>query len=257
MSVLVAVTACTRLQGPHIFHVAGDKYVRAVAKAADAIPLIVPAMPELIDLDELLASVDGLLLTGSPSNLEPHHYGETASSDDSSLRDLPRDAQNLALIRKALEKGVPLLAICRGFQELNVAMGGTLHQRVHELEGFMDHRDDESQPIEVQYAKVHSLLVKPSGVFERLGLGPQIQVNSLHGQGIKELGQGLHIEAVAPDGLIEAVSVVNAKSFAVGVQYHPEWQVVDNPDYLALFQAFGKACQIRHNLRTGNDHEHC
>ena len=251
MSVLVAVPACTRMLGPHLFHITGDKYVRAVATAAGAIPLIVPAMAELIDADALLASVDGLLFTGSPSNLEPHHYGERAPLGDDSLRDVPRDTQNLALLRQAIAQGVPFLAICRGFQELNVALGGSLYQRVHETPGFMDHRDNDADPIDVQYAKSHSLTVQPGGVFESLGLGPTLAVNSLHGQGLKALGNGLRVEALAPDGLVEAVSVVDAKTFAVGVQYHPEWQVVDNPEYLALFKAFGQACRARHALRTG------
>ena len=141
--------------------------------------------------------------------------------------------------------GIPILGICRGFQEMNVAFGGSLHQKVHELDGFMDHREPENQPLEVQYAPSHSLQVQPGGVLAGIGLPSEIAVNSIHGQGVERLAPGLRVEALAPDGLIESFSVEGAQNFALGVQWHPEWQVRSDPNYLAIFQAFGEACRRR------------
>lgn len=241
---LVAVSACTKQLGLHPFHIVGDKYVRAVVEGAGAMPLVVPALAGLIDIQTLLASVDGLLLTGSPSNIEPRHYHGQPSAPGT-LHDPVRDASNLPLINAALQAGVPLLAICRGFQELNVALGGSLHQCVHEVGRYADHREPIDQPVEVQYAARQSLLVQPGGLLEAMGLPARIQVNSIHGQGIDRLAERLRVEALAPDGLIEAVSVIDARAFALGVQFHPEWQVRSHPHYLTIFQAFGAACRQR------------
>jgi putative glutamine amidotransferase len=128
---------------------------------------------------------------------------------------------------------------------MNVAFGGTLHQKVHAVEGMMDPREPENEPLEVQYAPSHPLFIQPGGVLDGLGLPSEIAVNSIHGQGVARLAPGLHVEALAPDGLVEAFSVSGAKSFALGVQWHPEWQVRSNPNYLAIFQAFGEACRKR------------
>ena len=216
---IIGVTACTKQVGLHPNHIVGDKYVRAVAVGAEALPLVIPALGELIDHDTLLASVDGLLFTGSPSNVEPHHYSGPASMPGTH-HDIFRDATTLPLIRKAIDAGIPVLGICRGFQEMNVAFGGSLHQRV-----------------------------QAGGVLAGLGLPDEIQVNSIHGQGVQRLAPGLRVEALAPDGLIEAFSVEGAPSFALGVQWHPEWQVRSNPNYLAIFQAFGEACRKRAGQR--------
>ncbi|MBF0643676.1 gamma-glutamyl-gamma-aminobutyrate hydrolase family protein, partial [Pseudomonas protegens] len=151
----------------------------------------------------------------------------------------------LPLLRAAIAAGVPVLGICRGFQEMNVAFGGSLHQKVHELPGYMDHREADDPRIEVQYAPAHPVAIQPGGVFEAMGLGGEIQVNSIHSQGVDRLAPGLRVEAVAPDGLIEALSVEHSKAFAFGVQWHPEWQVLSNPAYLRIFQAFGDACRQR------------
>ncbi|WP_263143116.1 gamma-glutamyl-gamma-aminobutyrate hydrolase family protein [Pseudomonas sp. RIT-PI-AD] len=245
---LIGVIACTKRIGLHPYHIAGDKYVRAVAEAAGGLPLIVPALGADIDPAALLEVFDGLLFPGSPSNVEPHHYQGPASAPDT-LHDPARDATSLPLLRAALAAGVPLLGICRGFQEMNVALGGSLHQKVHEVAGLMDHREPAEQPLDVQYGPRHRLRVQPGGVFARLGLPETFEVNSIHGQGIERLAPGLRVEALAPDGLIEAFSVEGAQSFAVGVQWHPEWQVSANPNYLALFQAFGEACRKRAGQR--------
>lgn len=245
---LIGVTACVRQVGHKPSHTVGDKYVSAVVAGANGLPLIIPALGESLDQDTLLSSLDGLLFSGSPSNVEPHHYSGP-ESDAGTLHDIARDATTLPLIRAAIAAGVPLLGICRGFQEINVALGGTLHQKVHETPGFMDHREPANQPVEVQYASRHVVDVQPGGILAGIGLPAQIQVNSIHGQGVARLAPGLRVEALAPDGLVEAFSVEGARAFALGVQWHPEWQVRSNPNYLAIFQAFGKACGKRAGQR--------
>ncbi|WP_137886008.1 gamma-glutamyl-gamma-aminobutyrate hydrolase family protein [Pseudomonas sp. 2FE] len=245
---LIGVIACFKQIGLHPHHIAGDKYVRAVAVGAGGLPLIIPSLAELIDQPTLLESLDGLLFTGSPSNVEPHHYSGPASAPGTH-HDPERDRTTLPLIRAAVAAGVPLLGICRGFQEMNVAFGGSLYQKVDEVGPFMDHREPENEPLEVQYAPRHPLHVQPGGVLAGLGLPDEIHVNSIHGQGVERLAPGLRVEALAPDGLIESISVEGAKSFALGVQWHPEWQVRSNPEYLAIFQAFGDACRKRASQR--------
>jgi putative glutamine amidotransferase len=241
---LIGVTACTKQIGLHSYHIAGDKYLRAVVLGAGGMPLIIPSLGELIDQPTLLDNLDGLLFTGSPSNVEPHHYSGPASAPGTQ-HDPERDRTSLPLIKAAVAAGIPILGICRGFQEMNVAFGGSLHQKVHELDGFMDHREPENQPLEVQYAPSHSLQVQPGGVLAGIGLPSEIAVNSIHGQGVERLAPGLRVEALAPDGLIESFSVEGAQNFALGVQWHPEWQVRSDPNYLAIFQAFGEACRRR------------
>lgn len=241
---LIGVTACTRQIGLHSYHISSDKYVRAVAVAAKGLPLILPSLAELLDPAALLASLDGLLFTGSSSNVEPYHYSGPSSAPGTA-HDPERDRTTLPLIRAAVAAGLPVLGICRGFQEMNVALGGSLHQRVHEVGTFMDHREPDNEPVEVQYAPSHTMHIQPGGVLAGLGLPSEIQVNSIHGQGVERLAPGLRVEALAPDGLIEAISVKAGLGFALGVQWHPEWQVTSNPHYLAIFQAFGDACRKR------------
>jgi putative glutamine amidotransferase len=246
---LVGIPACARQLGHHPFHIAGDKYIRAVSDGAGALPLIIPALGGTLDLDGLVERLDGLLVTGSPSNVEPARYGGP-SSVPGTLHDLERDATTLPLIRAALAVGVPVLAICRGIQELNVALGGSLHQRVQELPGKLDHRADDSRPVEEQYAKVHSVDLTPGGLLERITGKREIRVNSIHAQAVDRLADGLIAEAVAPDGLIEAVSVTGARAFTLAVQWHPEWRFWECPDSTALFKAFGQACGARAAART-------
>ena len=234
--------------GLHPFHVVGDKYARAVLEASGGLPLLIPALAEELRLDELVQRLDGLLFTGSPSNVEPRHY-QGPPSHPGTLHDPARDATTLPLIRKAVGAGVPVLGICRGFQEVNVAFGGSLHQRVHEVPGHLDHRDDESQPLDVQYGPAHDVVLAPGGLLRRLAETDRVRVNSLHSQGIERLGQGLAVEARAPDGLIEAFRVEGAARFALAVQWHPEWQVMYDPFSRALFSAFGAACRDRAGSR--------
>jgi len=226
------------------FHAVGDKYARAVLDAAGGLPILIPALAEELRLDELVEHLDGLVFTGSPSNVEPRHY-EGPPSQPGTLHDPARDATTLPLIRKAVGAGVPVLGICRGFQEFNVAYGGSLHQRVHEVPGHMDHRDDESQPLEVQYGPAHDVILEGGGLLRSLAGSDRVRVNSLHSQGIERLGLGLAVEARAPDGLIEAFRVEDAPRFALAVQWHPEWKVMENPMSRALFSAFGAACRDR------------
>ncbi len=240
---LIGVSACIKQIGSKPYHVAGDKYLRALISGASGIPLIIPSLGDAIDQEDMLAAFDGLLFTGSASNVEPHHYSGSASIAGTP-HDPERDSTTLPLIRRAVAAGIPVLGICRGFQEMNVAFGGSLHQKVHEVDGFMDHREPAGEPIEIQYGLRHVVDVQPGGVFAGIGLPSQFQVNSIHGQGVDRLAPGLRVEALAPDGLVEAFSVEGA-AFAVGVQWHPEWQVETNPNYLAIFQAFGKACSKR------------
>ena len=234
--------------GAHPFHMVGEKYARAVLDAAGAAPLLIPSLADELGLDELLQRLDGLLFTGSPSNVEPHLY-EGAPSAPGTLHDPARDATTLPLIRKAVRAGVPVFGICRGFQEMNVAFGGTLHQKLHEVPGYLDHRDDGSQPLEVQYGPAHDVTLEPGGVLRSLAASERIQVNSLHNQGIDRLGAELAVEARAPDGVIEAFRVRDAQRFALAVQWHPEWKVMSNPFSRALFAAFGQASRERASVK--------
>ena len=226
--------------GPHPFHAVGEKYIAAVVQAADCLPLLIPVLDTPLDVCEILARVDGIFFTGSPSNVEPHRYGGAASIEGT-LHDPHRDETTLSLIPRAVAAGVPVFGVCRGFQEMNVAMGGTLHQRVQEIAGFDDHREDKDEPLDVQYAPAHDVLLEPGGVLRRLAGSDRVQVNSLHSQGIDRLGPELAIEARAPDGLIEAFRVKAAPTFALAVQWHPEWQVMSNEFSRALFAEFGRA----------------
>ena len=235
--------------GLHPFHAVGEKYINAVVLAAGALPLLVPALgPQALDFDELLDAVDGLLLTGSPSNVEPHHYSGPAA-DPGTLHDPERDATTLPLIPRAIEAGVPVLGICRGFQEMNVAFGGTLVQKLHERPGHLDHRENKDDPLERQYGPAHEVRLAEGGLLRALAGTDSIRVNSLHSQGIESLGAGLAVEARATDGVIEAFRVERAPRFALAVQWHPEWQVMSNSFSRALFAAFGAASRERAQLR--------
>ncbi len=235
---IVLVTSCNRQLGDHPFHIAGRKYVDAV-RLAGALPLVAPPFAAA-ELDELLDSAHGVLLTGSPSNVHPSHFGEAVHDPELPL-DPERDAWTLPLIRKVLERGMPLFGICRGTQEVNVALGGTLHQAVQEQPRLADHRAPKDESAEVQYGLAHPVQAVAGGLLERLVGAPGFEVNSVHGQGIKQLAPGLRVEALAPDGLVEAFTQPNAPGFNLCVQWHPEWRAAANPVSVKLFTAFGDA----------------
>lgn len=246
---LIGIPCCARMLGEHPFHVTGDKYIRAVSGGAGGLPLLIPALGGEIDIAELIARLDGLLITGSRSNVEPHLYSGPASAPGT-LHDPARDDTTLPLIRAALAAGVPLFGICRGIQELNVAMGGTLHQKVHEVPGFNDHREDETGDLDVQYGKSHGVRLTEGGLLARLTGRSEIRVNSLHSQGIDRLAPGLAVEATAPDGLVEAVSAIGTPAFALAVQWHPEWKYWEDEASSAMLAAFGAAAQERRRNRA-------
>ena len=230
--------------GPQPYHLVGEKYLTAVLDGAGGIPLIIPAIGRELQLDELLETLDGLLFMGSPSNVEPRHYrGEP--SDSGTLHDPHRDETTLPLIPRAVAAALPVMGICRGFQEINVAFGGSLWQKLHEVPGHIDHREKPDLPLEEQYAAAHEVILEPGGLLRRLADSERIMVNSLHGQGVRELGQGLTVEARSTDGVIEAFRVERADSFAVALQWHPEWRVHGNSFSRALFAEFGAACRAR------------
>jgi len=228
----------------------GEKYIAAIRDGADALPFVLPALGDSVDLDDVITRIDGVFLTGSPSNVEPHHYGGEASKSGT-WHDPDRDRTTLPLIDKVLQAGVPLFAVCRGFQELNVVLGGTLHQLVHEVPGYQCHKENPEDPLEEQYGPAHEVNLVEGGLLRELAGRDVVTVNSLHSQAIAKLAGGVTVEAVANDGLVEGFRVDSAKSFALAVQWHPEWQVTENPFSMNLFKAFGDACRDHLKQRTG------
>ena len=250
---VVLLPADFRQLGNHPFHVAGHKYVNAVVEAARALPLIVPALGTESDVAALLKVADGIMLPGAVSNVHPSHFDQEVR-DPSLPLDPERDGLTLHLIREAVKAGIPLLGICRGFQEINVAFGGSLHQAVHEVDGMADHREPKEALVEEQYAQAHSVNTVAGGMLAEITGSTKLMVNSLHGQGIDRLGSGLVAEAYAEDGLIEALSISGATTFALAVQWHPEWNVLNTPSYLAIFRTFEKACRKRVAQRHADNH---
>ncbi len=242
---LIGVPCCTAVANNRPTHWVAEKYVVAISDAADAVPMLLPAMADRCDIADIVARLDGLLLTGSRSNIEPARYGgppDPAEPIEDDPRDLKRDAMTLPLIRAAIAADLPVLAICRGCQELNVALGGTLHAKVHELDGRIDHRSRHI-PLEGRYEYVaHPVRLAADGALAGLAGTGEIVVNSLHWQGIDRLAPDLAVEATAPDGTIEAVRHRRA-GFVVGVQWHPEYRVMENVFSRALFAAWGEACR--------------
>jgi putative glutamine amidotransferase len=245
---LIGIPCCRRQVNETPFHAVAEKYVTAITDTGGALPLLIPALGPRLDIDQVVDRVDGLLITGSPSNVEPHHYAGPPSVPGTA-HDPERDATTLPLIRRAIERGVPVLAICRGIQELNVALGGSLHQRLYEVPGRLDHRTPKGPPVEIRYAhQAHPVRLTPGGLLHRLAGVEEVIVNSLHSQGIDQPAQGLVVEAVAPDGQIEAVRLPGPV-FVVGVQWHPEFAVREHPFSLQLFEAFAKAYATRAQSR--------
>jgi putative glutamine amidotransferase len=226
----------------HDYHLAGEKYLKALDQAADVYPVILPSLGEDFESNAILGRLDGLFLTGSPSNVEPHHYSGNPSREDT-WHDPERDLAALGVIPEVIRSGLPMLAVCRGFQEINVALGGTLHQLIHEQPGYLVHKETPEDSLEKQYGPSHAVDFVESGLLNTLTGETSVMVNSLHSQAIDELADGLTVEARASDGLIEAFTVSDAPGFTLAVQWHPEWQVMQNPVSMALFKAFGDACR--------------
>ncbi|GAA0525457.1 putative glutamine amidotransferase [Rhizomicrobium palustre] len=220
-------------------HLVLEQYITTVRDGAGALPLLIPVLDTPLDADDIFASVDGLLFTGSPSNVEPLHYGGPPAREPKN-EDKYRDRLTLNLIRAAIEAMVPSFCICRGLQELNVALGGTLYQQVQEVPGRMDHREDPKMPEEVQWGPSHDVTVTKGGMLDGLLETKTFAVNSLHGQGIDRLAPPLREEAHAPDGQIEAVSLKNPQGFLLAVQWHPEWRWAEDAVSRKLWQHFAE-----------------
>jgi len=231
-----------RVQGTGIIN------IRAVSCVAEGLPLMVPADPRFVDVDSLMAACDGFVLTGGRPNVHPKYYGEEATEAHGSF-DQCRDQLVLDLIRKAVDVGQPVLGICRGFQEMNVAFGGSLYPEIRDLPGRMNHRMPPDGTIEEKFALRHDITLTPGGVFASILGAEKVRVNSLHGQGIKTPGARIEIEGHAPDGTPEAIVVRDAPGYALAVQWHPEWNAEHDPVSRPLFQSFGAATRRWHDAR--------
>mgnify|MGYP006279611601 CR=1 FL=1 len=240
---IIIIPCCTKYIEETTFDGVGRYYSQAIAELAECQPLLIPLQTENLDFSRIFELADGILLSGSQSNISPENYSQDDPISPQQL-DPARDSLTLPLIRLAIERHLPLMGICRGLQELNVALGGTLYQAIHNIEGFFDHREQEDKPEEEQWEPIHS--VKLSGELLRWIGEEEIYVNSLHGQGIKDLASRLAPEAFSKDGLIEAVRVPEEHPFCLGVQWHPEWKACQNPVSVKLFQKFGQA--VRDNI---------
>jgi len=242
MRPLVGISCCIKSFGPNTLanHAASDACVRAIEQCADAVPVLLPALGETADIETLLQRLDGILLTGSRSMVAPRHYGGPPLPEDMK-EDGARDATTLPLIRAAVARGLPVLAICRGLQELNVALGGTLHQCLKDLPGRIDHSAPQTDDLAAKFAKAHEVHLRPGGMLHRLAACGQVNVNSLHQQGIDRLANGLIVEATAPDGTIESVCWNEGRGFVLGVQWHPEADFGADAVSRGIFELFGTA----------------
>ncbi len=246
MKPLIGISCCIKLFGQYNMrtHGASDTYVRAVDQVVGGVPILVPANGDAADIETLLSRLDGIILTGSRSNVQPALYGGPPHQEGTP-EDAARDAVTLRLIRAAIAAAVPVLAICRGMQELNVALGGTLHQRLQDLPGRIDHSTPLHPDPRVRQGKAHSVDIVPGSWLHRIAGSDRIAINSLHNQGIDRLAPGLAVEAAADDGTIEAVRLTAAPGFVIGVQWHPEYDFGTDPVSRAIFAAFGEALRNR------------
>ncbi len=217
--------------------------IEAVSKVADGLPLMVPADPRYVDIPSVIEACDGFVFTGGRPNVHPKYYGEEETEKHGTF-DQCRDLLTLDLIRTCVQRGQPVLGICRGFQEFNVAFGGTLHPEIRELPGRMNHRMPPDGTLAERFAPRHEITLTPGGIFARLFGAERVMVNSLHGQGIKEPGPRIVIEGLAVDGTPEAIHVKDAPGFALAVQWHPEYDAANNPVSRPLFHAFGEAARM-------------
>ena len=250
MQPLVAVSTDVKSFENYTWHATPRQYLEAALAGAGVFPVLVPSFGDKLDLDRLLDAVDGVMLTGSKSNVHPSLYGGDASEANGPY-DEARDATTLPLIRRAIELGVPLLAICRGIQELNVALGGTLGTEIQEREGTLDHRAPVSDDQDERFAIRQKVSIKPGSCLAGVFGAGDIMVNSVHRQAVERLGPRLVVEAVAEDGTVEAVSVKDARAFAVGVQWHPEYWASTDQNSGRIFRAFGAAARAHAAAKSG------
>ncbi|MER1913549.1 gamma-glutamyl-gamma-aminobutyrate hydrolase family protein [Citrobacter portucalensis] len=239
---IVGIIADRKTDYGHQAHQVLHGYVKALYEVSGVQPVILPASIDHLNLTTLAATLDGIVLTGSPSNIEASRYGSEPLPEDS-MTDTNRDEAVLSLLPALLSARVPLLGICRGLQELNVLQGGSLTHAIQQQPGYFDHRlGDMTRPIDQWYLDKHSISIEPGGWLAEICSEQSVQVNTLHEQGIARLGEGLRIEAVAPDGLIEAISLRDASQFTLTVQWHPETRVPDSDIAHNIFCRFGQAC---------------
>ena len=234
----------------HRVHGTGAKNIDAVERFAGCVPVMLPALGERLDVESFVERIDGLVLTGGRANVEPRHYDGPPFPDDEPI-DPERDATALAMVRACVAAEVPLFGICRGIQEMNVALGGSLHYRLHLLEDKDDHRMPRHDDVTVEeiFELRHAVRLTRGGLCERLMGASEVMVNSLHGQGIDELAGALEVEAVTPDGVIEGVRLRNDRTFTVGVQWHAEWKPEEHELSRRLFEEFGRAARARVRFR--------
>ena len=246
MKPLVGISCCTKLFGAYgmVNHAASDTYVRAVDQVVGAVPILVPANGDCADVETLAARLDGVILTGSRSNVQPLLYHGPPHTEGTP-EDAMRDATTMRLIRAAIAKGIPVFAICRGLQELNVALGGSLHQRLQDLPDRLDHSTPLHPNGRIRTGKAHEVRITPGSWLHRLAGSATVAVNSLHNQGIDRLAPGLVVEGVALDGTIEAVRLPGAAALTIGVQWHPEYDFQSDTVSRNLFAAFGAAIRGR------------
>jgi len=239
MTAVIGVTSCRKQLGLYSYHATGHQYVKAAAHAG--IPMILPSCNQVSDMQTLLSKLDGILFTGSHSNVEPHNYSGSPSKPGT-LHDSERDSFTLPLIRMAIEQGIPVLCICRGFQEMNVAFGGSLHQHLDEIPNLFPHKELDTDNLSIKYQPRHNVSRSKHGLLKDIGLPENFLTNSLHNQGIERIADNLSIEATADDNLIEAITLPNSKGFNLGVQWHPEFNFNNDANSLLIFNAFAKAC---------------
>lgn len=259
---LIGVNADIRDGNGMDFLASGLKYVTGVIEGTGGVPVLVPSLGDAADgglyhIDDLVDRLDGLVLTGGRSNVEPHHYGGEPFRPDT-LRDPMRDSTTLPLTRKAVASGLPMFGICRGIQEINVALGGSLHPYLWELEGVNDHRMPQTDVASIRFAPRHPVHLTDGGLFARIAAdagieGREVMVNSLHGQGLDRVADGLVVEALSDDGVVEGISMPDAPAFLAAVQWHAEYKVEAHPFNRALFAAFGHAARRRAAARAGAD----
>jgi putative glutamine amidotransferase len=244
--ICVAANALEAAHRRSRMHGTGERNVHSLLRMVDCIPLLLPPVGAAIDIADLVSRVDGVVLTGGRSNVEPHHYEGPPFPDDEIIDPL-RDGLVLPLVRACIAERVPVFGICRGIQEINVALGGSLHYRIHHLPGENDHRRpqrDDVTPEEVHRPN-HLVRFTPGGLFQSLTGCDEMMVNSLHGQGVDRLGKGLVVEATSPDGVVEGVRYDDAERFVVGVQWHAVWLPEQHALSAALYKAFGDAARAR------------